>query len=337
MSDIAEQGDQTVADCDSNQENAGAARSLKAVLFSDMRGYSALMSTNEERALRLLAEHDRIITPIVELHHGRLIKKIGDALMVSFGSGGDAVDCAVDIQESLARHNEPLEPDDRIVIRIGIHVGEIIERENDLFGHGVNLAARLEPLAPPGGIAVSETVVALLKARPKFTFHAAGEHQVKNLEEPLSVFHVGGAEGEHGDALAGAQPKSTDGSKPGLETELSLNEARRAVRPAGIVLIVLGSLNWLAIIGSSIALGVMNIERTGAIIGVLAWGFVMSFAAIFGGLRMMQLRSRRLAIVGCVGVMLMSPLNTITFPFAIWGLTVLMRPQLKAAFARVAQ
>jgi len=310
-------------------------RSLKAVLFSDMRGYSALMSTDEERALRLLAEHDRIITPIVALHHGRLIKKIGDALMVSFGSGGDAVDCAVDIQESLARYNESRDHDDQIVIRIGVHVGEIIEREGDLFGHGVNLAARLEPLAPPGGIAVSETVVSLLKARPKFTFRSVGQHRVKNLEEPLSVFHVAAVGAEEAHATTGSAGTTAGSSIPGLQGDLSAEEARQAVRPVAIGLIAVGVVNWVAITVCAGLFPLFGVDDPIVFAVLAVVSMPLSFVVMFGGHRMMHLRSRRLALTACVAVLFASPGNVIGFPLGVWGLSLLTRPDLKAAFARV--
>ncbi len=281
---------------------SGGDGGLKAVLFSDMRGYSALMSADEERALRLVEEHDRICTPIVALHHGRLIKKMGDALMVSFGSGVDAVDCAVDIQEALARHNEHCPDDDQIIIRIGIHAGEVIERDGDLFGHGVNLAARLEPLAPPGGIAVSETVVALLKARPKFVFQPAGQHQVKNIDEPVTVFHVG-----FGDAsVAAAEPEAGRRwrrSKPVGESvpwwtllkDVARGSALSLPFVIGMVVLLFGGLGGIhiggpfmglvllsAALAGGIGLARARLQRAGRARLIAGWLLAPSLAALWG-------------------------------------------------------
>jgi len=165
--------------------DTGLSRGIKAVLFSDMKGYSSRMSIDEERAFRLMEKHDQLVTPIVDSHNGELIKKIGDAIMAAFATASDAVNCGIEIQEVLARHNAEQEPADQIVIRIGIHVGEVMEKEGDLFGHGVNIAARIEPHSAPGGVAVSQTIVSMLQAQPQFSFNSNGKHPIKNIQGRL--------------------------------------------------------------------------------------------------------------------------------------------------------
>jgi class 3 adenylate cyclase len=210
--------------------DTGLSRGIKAVLFSDMKGYSSKMSQDEDRAFRLLEEHDRLVTPIVTHHHGNLIKKIGDAIMAAFTTASDAVNCAIEIQEVLAGHNQGKEQADQIVIRIGIHVGEVMEKEGDLFGHGVNIAARIEPHAQPGGIAVSQTIVSMLQAQPQFNFRSGGDHKVKNIQESLSIFHV-----ERGSANSVGRPALTETISKGQGLRLALGLAAAVMFIVGVL------------------------------------------------------------------------------------------------------
>ena len=212
--------------------DTGMSRGIKAVLFSDMKGYSSKMSQDEDRAFRLMEEHDRLVTPIVEHHHGKLIKKIGDAIMAAFATASDAVNCAIEIQEVLASHNQGKEQADQIVIRIGIHVGEVMEKEGDLFGHGVNIAARIEPHAEPGGVAVSQTIVSMLQAQPQFNFPSGGDRRVKNIQETLPIFHV-----DRGTAIAPARPDSPKEETKGQGLRLGI----------GLAAVAIFFLGWLAI------------------------------------------------------------------------------------------
>ncbi|MGH8458816.1 MAG: adenylate/guanylate cyclase domain-containing protein, partial [Nevskiales bacterium] len=130
-------------------------RRLAAVMFSDMVGYSALTRANEAQALRLLDEHFRLVRTVVRDYRGREIKTIGDAFLISFDSALAALDCAIAVQQKHAARNRAVAPDEHFEIRIGIHLGDVEHRGSDVFGDGVNIAARVQHLAPHGGLAVT--------------------------------------------------------------------------------------------------------------------------------------------------------------------------------------
>jgi class 3 adenylate cyclase len=165
-------------------------RKVLAILFSDIKGYSAMMSQNETLALRLLDEHNNIALPLVHQNHGYVIKLIGDAILAAFESSITAVQCAVEIQNALAERNKQSSKEERILIRIGIHVGDVILKNNDAFGDGVNIAARLEPLATPGGILISRAVRDMILASGQFHLEFAGSRNLKNIPEPMEVYSV---------------------------------------------------------------------------------------------------------------------------------------------------
>src|SRR5213592_2649865 len=134
-------------------------RRLAAVLAADVAGYSRLMGADEEDTLaRLKALRKSLVDPAIAAHRGRIVKTTGDGMLVEFASAVDAARCAVEVQRTMARQNAAVPPDNRIEFRIGIHVGDIIIDDNDIFGDGVNIAARLESIAVPGGISISRAV-----------------------------------------------------------------------------------------------------------------------------------------------------------------------------------
>src|SRR6516164_6326817 len=134
-------------------------RRLAAILAADVAGYSRLIETDEEGTLsRLKALRAELIDPKIAGHHGRIVKTTGDGLLVEFASVVDALRCAAEVQSAIAKSNASLPPDRRIEFRIGINVGDIVVEDGDIFGNGVNVAARLEALAQPGGICVSRVV-----------------------------------------------------------------------------------------------------------------------------------------------------------------------------------
>src|SRR5262245_62656620 len=134
------------------------ARKLAAILVADIVGYSRLAGMDEERTLaRLRGLRGDLIDPAIAAHHGRVVKRTGDGILIEFRSVVDAVRCAVEVQNGMAERNAGLPPERRIVFRVGIHVGDVIEEaDGDLMGDGVNIAARLEGIAAPGGIFLSE-------------------------------------------------------------------------------------------------------------------------------------------------------------------------------------
>jgi class 3 adenylate cyclase len=166
-------------------------RRLAAILAADVVGYSRLMGADEEGThVALKAVWREVTDPKLAEHHGRVVKTMGDGLLVEFASVVDAVRCAVDIQREMASRNARSSGEDPILFRIGINLGDIIIDEDDIFGDGVNVAARLEGLAPPGGICVSRIVRDQVRDKLGLGFEDMGERRVKNIARPLHVFRI---------------------------------------------------------------------------------------------------------------------------------------------------
>jgi TolB-like protein/class 3 adenylate cyclase len=181
-------------------------RRLSAVLAADVAGYGRLIGLDEEGTVSALTAHRAdVFEPSIAHHRGRLVKTTGDGLLVEFPSVVDAVRCAVDVQREMATRNAGLAADRRIEFRMGIHVGDIVAEQNDIFGDGVNIAARLEALAEPGGIAVSARVQEDAEGRLDVAFVDDGQHQLKNIARPVRVYRVQLAAAATG-AAAAAQP-----------------------------------------------------------------------------------------------------------------------------------
>ena len=168
-----------------------ATRRLAAILAADVAGYSRLIEADEEGTLgRLKALRADIIDPKIAGHKGRIVKTTGDGMLVEFASVVDAVRCASELQVAMAESNAPLPQDHRIEFRIGIHQGDIVVEDGDIFGDGVNIAARLEGLAEPGGICVSARVREDATGRLDLAFEDIGEQSLKNITRPVRVFRV---------------------------------------------------------------------------------------------------------------------------------------------------
>jgi adenylate cyclase len=166
-------------------------RRLAAIFAGDIAGYSRLMGSDEEGTLRQLKAHRKeLVDPKITEHRGRIVKTTGDGMLVEFVSVVDAVRCAVDIQRGMAERNADVPAARRIEFRIGINVGDIISDENDIYGDGVNVAARLEALAEPGGILVSRNVHDQVRDKLGFGFEDLGEQMVKNIARPIGVHRV---------------------------------------------------------------------------------------------------------------------------------------------------
>ena len=170
-------------------------RRLAAILAVDIAGYSRLMGANEEGTLRQLKEHRKeLIDPKITEHRGRIVKTSGDGMLVEFVSVVDAVRCAVDVQRGMIERNAKLPVESRIQFRVGINVGDIISDDNDIYGDGVNVAARLEALAEPGGICVSRNVHDQVRDKLSFSFEDIGEQVFKNIARSIGVHRVSLAE-----------------------------------------------------------------------------------------------------------------------------------------------
>ena len=166
-------------------------RRLAAIVGADVVGYSRLMGIDEEGTLAALkASRRELIDPKIAEHQGRIVKTTGDGAFVEFASVVDAVRCALDIQRAIAARNADMPDDRRIEFRIGINVGDIIIDENDIYGDGVNIAARIEPLAEPGAVCLSENAYQQIKGKLSFNVTDMGEQQLKNIAQPIRIYHV---------------------------------------------------------------------------------------------------------------------------------------------------
>ncbi len=175
---------------------SGEQRRLAAVMFTDIVGYSSLTQKNERLALELLEEHRRIVRPIVTRHNGQEIKTIGDAFLIEFPSALEATECAVEVQRSLCDYNQQSDEARRVHIRIGIHLGDIIRQQNDVLGDAVNIASRIEPLAEPDGVCISQQVYDQVRNKIGCPTENLGPRQLKNIEYPIDVHRILWTKGE---------------------------------------------------------------------------------------------------------------------------------------------
>ena len=168
-------------------------RRLAAILAADVVGYSRLIEDDETETLAAIRSHRKaLIDPKITKYHGRVVKLMGDGLLAEFLSTVEAVQCAVEIQRAMAECNANVPEERRIIYRIGINIGDIVVEDDDIFGDGVNIAARLEALAAPGGLCVSRTVVTHIKGKVDILFENLGEQNLKNIAEPVEVWRWSG-------------------------------------------------------------------------------------------------------------------------------------------------
>ncbi len=173
-----------------------ATRRLAAIMAADVVGYSQLMEQDEAGTLTALKQRRReILQPLVAEHHGRIVKVMGDGVLVEFASAVNAVACAVELQKRMAAANAPLPDARHILLRIGINLGDVIIEGGDLYGEGVNVAARLQELAEPGGICVTSKVHDEVRRKLDLAFEDAGEQTLKNIAEPLHIYRIAGERG----------------------------------------------------------------------------------------------------------------------------------------------
>jgi adenylate cyclase len=168
-----------------------AQRRLAAILAADVVGYSRMMQADEAGTLAVLkSRRTEILQPLVSKHYGRIIKVMGDGVLVEFASAVEAVSCAVALQEAMAVANEDAEESRRIVLRIGVNLGDVIVEGSDLYGDGVNIAARLEASAGPGDVCVSQTVFDHVRGKVRLAFDDLGERHLKNIPEPVRLYKI---------------------------------------------------------------------------------------------------------------------------------------------------
>ena len=168
----------------------GFKRKLVAILSADVKGYSRLMEEDEEATIRTITEYRKIITEHVKQHEGRVVDSPGDNVLAEFASVVDALKCAVDTQKEITEQNESLTENRKMEFRIGINLGDVAEEGDRIYGDGVNVAARIESLADPGGICISRTAYDQVRKKLKLGYEYLGEHSVKNIDEPVRVYRV---------------------------------------------------------------------------------------------------------------------------------------------------
>ena len=166
-------------------------RRLAAILVADVVGYSRLVEADEAGTLAAM-KHLRhsLLEPLLGEHHGRIVKLMGDGLIAEFASVVDAVACAAAVQTWLAERDAQVSPERRLILRIGVNVGDVVVEGDDLLGDGVNVAARLEELCPPGGVLISGTAHDQLSGKLDVSFEFAGEQRLKNIERPWRVYQM---------------------------------------------------------------------------------------------------------------------------------------------------
>ena len=165
-------------------------RKLTAILCADVHGYSRLMGEDEEATLCMLSAHRKIIDGLIEQHHGRFVNSAGDSVLAEFASVVNAVQGAVEIQAALKSENASVPPERRMEFRIGVNLGDVMVEGEQIYGDGVNVAARLESLAEPGGICISGTVHEQVRDKLALSYDDAGEQEVKNIARPVRVWRV---------------------------------------------------------------------------------------------------------------------------------------------------
>jgi adenylate cyclase len=166
-------------------------RRLAAILLADVVGYSKLMNADEEGThMGFLTCRRDVIEPKVREHRGRIVKNTGDGALVEFGSAVDAVRCALDLQQAMTERNAAVPQGRRIDLRVGVNLGDVIVELDDIYGHAVNLVARLESLAVPGGICISADIWRHVRGSVVAEFVDLGERQLKNIDDPVRVFAV---------------------------------------------------------------------------------------------------------------------------------------------------
>jgi class 3 adenylate cyclase len=211
-------------------------RKLVTILSADVAEYSRLMAEDEEHTLRVFREHIETVNALVDMHHGRIFNTAGDAFLAEFTSPVEAVRCATDIQAALRTRNDQLAKNKQVRFRIGINLGDVMTHNSDLLGDGVNVAARLQGAAEPGGICISGSVYDQIRNKLSLNIASLGERHFKNIPQPVRTFTIAGSEVD--DSIAIPAPKTT-GSSPGI------NLPTKPLAIGAAVLLVVGGGYWL--------------------------------------------------------------------------------------------
>src|SRR6266404_8543268 len=190
-------------------EPSSRKRKLAAILHADVVGFSRLMGVDEGGTHQALGRLRRAVDPLIAAHGGRIVGTAGDSLLADFSSVVDALSCAVEMQQAARTINDPIPVERRLELRIGVNLGDVIVDGNDIFGDGVNIAARLEALAQPGTVCISQTVYDQVKNKLDLAYRPLGSHRVKNIAEPVRAYAVG---------VPAAAPRPRKGWRPLVAT-----------------------------------------------------------------------------------------------------------------------
>src|SRR6201997_2309231 len=209
-------------------------RKLAAIMFTDMVGYSALSQRDDKLALELLEEHRQLLREIFPRFHGTEIKTIGDAFLVEFNSALEAAECAIAIQRTLAHRNADAPAGRQIELKIGIHIGDVVHRGGDVYGDGVNIASRIEPLANPGGICLSMDVERQIRNAVETRFEKLEPTELKNISVPMDLFRI-----------VLPWERHLPLSKSAIHKSLVRSNATKRLWMAALLLLGLGSGWWL--------------------------------------------------------------------------------------------
>jgi class 3 adenylate cyclase/pimeloyl-ACP methyl ester carboxylesterase len=216
------------------------ARRLVAILSADVSGYSRLMGADEAGTLAALqAHHSELIAPTIERHHGRIVKLIGDGTLVEFDSIIEAVECAVEIQRGMEIRNRGILASRRMLLRIGVHLGDIIIEDDDIYGDGVNIVARLEGLAETGGVCISRQAYDQVEGKLPLTYRSLGPQNLKNIAKPVEVYAV---EFDNGGSAGQVDPAH---SKLRISYCRAPDGVRLAYATAGAGPVLVKTANWM--------------------------------------------------------------------------------------------
>jgi len=192
--------------------SANLERRLATILSADVAGYSRLMAEDEEQTLRVFRGHAEVFRSLVAMHKGRIFNTAGDAILAEFASAVEAVRCATEIQAALHTRNDQIAESRRVQFRIGVNLGDVMVHGDDLMGDGVNVAARLQAAAEPGGVSISGSVYDQIRNKLSLSFRSLGEQTYKNIPQPVRTFSIAEVEG-HG-ALPTPKPAHGGGARP---------------------------------------------------------------------------------------------------------------------------
>jgi class 3 adenylate cyclase len=223
-------------------------RKLAAILVADVVGYTRLAGADEDRILaRLRTLRSDLIDPIISVHHGRIVKRTGDGSIIEFRSVVDAVRCAIEVQNGMIERNVGLPPEKRIEFRVGIHLGDVVEEsDGDLMGDGVNIASRLEGIAKPGAICLSEQAYWQVKERLEMAVSDLGATQLKNIAEPVRVYSLEVGQPAQPKPVATVAAAKLESAASAPQARASLSKWPALAAALALALFAAGAFAWRA-------------------------------------------------------------------------------------------